>query len=122
MSLVQRDSGRRLVSRRPLFFAMPYTIKTVTFPLPIGSIADQQQVLMPDSRRVSIIFNFGVTTTAYVSNREMAGPEDSVLATSNTLPIIVLYKDFADLVRREWWAYGVTGLSFVTVTEVLHIS
>jgi len=100
---------------------MPYSVKTNTFQLTVGNITDQQQVAMPDSRRVSIVFNFGITTASYVSNRQMASEQDSLFATTSTLPIILLYKDHAELVRGEFWAWGLTGFSFVTVTEVLYM-
>jgi hypothetical protein len=99
---------------------MSYIINHDTFAFAVGGIGDLQQVLMPDSRRISVIFNPVQTSGWYYGITEMATLEDSVFSGTISVPTIVMYKDHGDLVKREWFAACNGAGGILAVTEILY--
>ena len=103
-------------------YAMPYSTRSTFFDFPNGNIGDQQLVLMPDSRRVGIIFNGASNILTFLHTSEMvdASGRDATLTTSSGVPLTLWYKDVAELVRMQWYAFGAGVNSALVVTEILY--
>jgi len=102
--------------------AYNYTYRTGHFDFLVGGLADQQNVLMPDSRRVSIIFDLSQGGIINFHFEQMAFLSKGAISTFVNSPIVLLWKDHAELVRGEWWAVANAAGSILNVTEVLALS
>lgn len=90
--------------------------RTVSFTL--AGVGVQTQVLMPNGRRRSVIFNLVDGANCFIATKQTTSPVDVVLNVLTNVPGVLLYRDHGELVTREWWAEG-TGIgNTLVVTEV----
>lgn len=77
------------------------------------------QLLMPDSRRLGIIFNTVSGVAVFYSIRPVESVLDDIWFSKGfDDPLFLTYRDWGDLIRDEWHCTISGGMATVTAVEV----
>ena len=99
---------------------MTFTWHTFGFLFAAGGFADNIQLLMPNIRRVAIIFTPVTGVPWNFSTKAMQSEIDAVLIQTTADSLFLKYKDVGDIVKTEWWGVAPGGGDRLSVTEVLY--
>ena len=97
-----------------------YSISRVTFAL--GGYAECLQLAMPDSQRIGIMFSNAQASTIEIGIRQFDILGNGFVAQTFQTPLILLYKDFGDLVKSEFWGVIQSTNGIIQITEILKVN
>ena len=100
---------------------MQYDTRQYSFLFAAGGFGDNVQLLMPSVYRVAIIFQPITSSPWGFGIRPIDAAADIIIVNISNEPTELLYKDYGDLVRREWWGNAPGAATRVNVTEVFYI-
>jgi hypothetical protein len=102
-------------------FIMAYDYRFRNFTFAAGGFADLQQLLMPDTRRISVYFTPTQGGLFHICARAPQSANDATIALNVNDFATVRWRDDGELVQREWWAFSDGAGALLSVTEVLYI-
>lgn len=82
-----------------------------------------QVLLSPSEKRYAVLFQSspGNTGTIAINNRILVAADDGAIIASGPLGYPLCAREFGDLVKGPWHAFGSVAGDFVTVIEGLEI-
>jgi hypothetical protein len=97
-----------------------YRISRVDFI--VGGYAECLQLVMPDNQRIGIMFSRANNGPTEIGIRPFDTQGFGFTVFDVLTPLVLLYKDFGDLVKSEFWGVVQTTNGIVQIVEIIKVS